>query len=189
MISCTLNSTGCHHHGSVNVGASILIFLQRFWDQFAAMFLHVWGQLSTHSASNSTYPIHCNDTGMLNEYRLPNKQHKRELNDGEWGRVIFSPRNWLTLTAPPVACLATWRPLVTVGLTVAGLSSGVMCSLSLEAPLWMALPVNSAPFTRPQLSQDAPGSTTELHDSVTRLVTVFQIPVNSDTDNCGDPPQ
>lgn len=47
----------------------------------------------------------------------------------------------------------------TVGLTLEGLSSGVMCSLSLEAPLWMALPVYSAPFTRPQLNQDAPERT------------------------------
>lgn len=37
-----------------------------------------------------------------------------------------------------------------------GLSSGVMCSLSLDAPICMALPVYSAPFTRPQLNQDAP---------------------------------
>lgn len=31
-----------------------------------------------------------------------------------------------------------------------------MCSRSLEAPLWIALPVYSAPFIRPQLTQDAP---------------------------------
>ncbi len=66
------------------------------------------------------------------------------------------PRNWLTFTAPPVACLATWRLLVTVGLTWAGLSSGVMCSRSLDAPLFMAFPVYSAPFTNPQLSHEAP---------------------------------
>lgn len=70
-----------------------------------------------------------------------------------------SPRNLLTMTAPPVACLATWRPLVTVGLTWVGVSSGVMCSRSLDAPAWMALPVNSAPFTSPQLSQEAPAAT------------------------------
>lgn len=84
-----------------------------------------------------------------------------------WLWTIWSPRNWLTLTAPPVACLATWRPLVTVGLTWAGLSSGVMCSRSLDAPLWIALPVNSAPFTRPQLSQDAPERTTYRDSYVT----------------------
>lgn len=47
---------------------------------------------------------------------------------------------------------------MTVGLTWAGLSSGVMCSRSLVAPAWMALPVNSAPFTSPQLSQEAPAA-------------------------------
>ncbi len=66
------------------------------------------------------------------------------------------PRNWLTFTAPPVACLATWRLWVTAGLTWAGVSSGVMCSRSLDAPLCMAFPVYSAPFTNPQLSHEAP---------------------------------
>lgn len=66
------------------------------------------------------------------------------------------PRNWLTFTAPPVACLAAFRPLVTLGLTSAGVSSGVMFSRSLVAPLWMALPVASAPRTSPRPSQEDP---------------------------------
>lgn len=69
---------------------------------------------------------------------------------------IVLPRNWLTFTAPPVACLAAFRPLVTLGLTSAGVSSGVMFSRNLVAPLWMALPVASAPRTSPRPSQEDP---------------------------------
>lgn len=72
------------------------------------------------------------------------------------------PRNRLTLTAPPVACWATRRPVVTLGLTLAVVSSGVMCLRSLTAPFWIALPVASPPFTRPQLSNEDPEYVEEL---------------------------
>lgn len=70
--------------------------------------------------------------------------------------TIVLPRNWLTFTAPPVACLAAFRPLVTLGLTSAGVSSGVMFSRSLVPPLWMALPVASPPRSSPRPSQEVP---------------------------------
>lgn len=66
------------------------------------------------------------------------------------------PKNWLTRTAPPVACWAACRLLVTPGLTSEGVSSGVMWSRILAAPLWMARPVASAPFTNPSLNRVAP---------------------------------
>lgn len=117
--------------------------------------------------SRPTQPatVHTPSTAVTQHYSIthlwPN-DHTRTVKHADQRWFSHLPRNWLTFTAPPVACLATWRPLVTVGLTWVGLSSGVMCSLSLDAPLWMALPVNSAPFTRPQLNQDAPERTNRI---------------------------
>lgn len=71
-------------------------------------------------------------------------------------RFALLPKNWLTRTAPPVACLAASRLLVTWGLTSEGVSSGVMCSRNLAAPLLMALPVASAPLANPTLNRVAP---------------------------------
>lgn len=73
-----------------------------------------------------------------------------------------SPKNLLTLTAPPVACWVTRRPVVTLGLTSTGVSSGVMRSRSLTAPLWIALLVAPAPCTRPRLNHEAPEHVEEL---------------------------
>jgi len=76
--------------------------------------------------------------------------------NGAGGRPSI-PKNWLTRTAPPLACCAACRPLVTLGLISVGVSSGVMLLRILEAPLWMALPVASAPRTNSLLSHDVPG--------------------------------
>lgn len=170
-LTFTLNSTCCDHHGTINIGATILVFLDRLWNELSSVLLYMGCQLSANMTSNSTQSIHWNGMELscnsMEMHLIPQKQgiDKKTL-----------PRNWLTFTAPPVACLATLRLLATVGLTWVGLSSGVMCSRSLDAPLWMAFPVYSAPFTNPQLSHEAPVNMVEklgpmhiTHSGSTRL--------------------
>lgn len=61
----TLHSTGSHHHGSVYVGAPILVLLHGIGNQLAPVFLHVRRQLSPNTAGHGTHPVHCSNTALL----------------------------------------------------------------------------------------------------------------------------